>query len=45
MTYRDVQATSDVVTSTIQIHTLFARALIDIQFRHTLLFQYLLLVC
>ena len=29
MTRRDTQATSDVVTGTLQIHTLFARALID----------------
>ncbi|RVW24900.1 Retrovirus-related Pol polyprotein from transposon 17.6 [Vitis vinifera] len=29
MTHRDAQATSDVVTSTLRIHTLFARALID----------------
>ena len=29
MTHRDAQATSDVVTGTLQIHTLFARTLID----------------
>ena len=29
MTHRDAQATSDVVTGTLRIHTLFARALID----------------
>ena len=29
MTHRDAQATSDVVTSTLRIHTLFARVLID----------------
>ena len=29
MTHRDTQATSDVVTGTLRIHTLFARALID----------------
>ena len=29
MTHRDAQATYDVVTGTIRIHTLFARALID----------------
>ncbi|RVW77095.1 Transposon Ty3-I Gag-Pol polyprotein [Vitis vinifera] len=29
MTHGDIQATSDVVTSTLRIHTLFARALID----------------
>ena len=29
MTHRDAQATSDVVAGTLQIHTLFARALID----------------
>ena len=29
MTHRDVQATSDVVTGTLRIHTLFDRALID----------------
>ena len=29
MTHRDAQATFDVVTSTLRIHTLFSRALID----------------
>ena len=29
MTHRDAQATSNVVTGTLQIHTLFARVLID----------------
>ena len=29
MTHRDAQATSNVVTGILQIHTLFARALID----------------
>ena len=29
MTHRDAQATSDMVISTIRIHTLFTRALID----------------
>ena len=29
MTHRDAQATSDVVTGTLRIHTLFARVLID----------------
>ena len=29
MTHRDAQAMSDVVTGTLRIHTLFARALID----------------
>ena len=29
MTHKDTQATSDVVTGTLRIHTLFARALID----------------
>ena len=29
MTHGDAQATSDVVTGTLRIHTLFARALID----------------
>ena len=35
MTHRDTQATSDVVTSTLQIHTLFARTLIDPSSTHS----------
>ena len=35
MTHKDVQATSDVVTSTLRIHTLFARALIDLGSTHS----------
>ena len=44
MTHQDAQTTYDVVTSTIQMCTLFARALIDPNSTHSL-FQYLLLVC
>ena len=35
MTHRDAQAISDVVTGTIRIHTLFARALIDPDSTHS----------
>ena len=35
MTHRDTQATSDVVTDILQIHTLFARALIDPSSTHS----------
>ncbi|RVW90602.1 hypothetical protein CK203_038739 [Vitis vinifera] len=35
MTYRDAQATSDVVIGTLRIHTLFARALIDPSSTHS----------
>ncbi|KAL6321014.1 hypothetical protein AAG906_011987 [Vitis piasezkii] len=35
MTYRDAQATSDVVIGTLRIHTLFARALIDLGSTHS----------
>ena len=35
MTRRDAQATSEVVTSTLPIHTLFARALIDPRSTHS----------
>ena len=35
MTHRDAQATYDVVTSTIRIHTLFASALIDLGLTHS----------
>ena len=35
MTHGDAQATSDVVTSTLRIHTLFARALIDPSSTHS----------
>ena len=34
MTHRDAQATSDVVTGTLRIHTLFVRALIDLGSMH-----------
>ena len=34
MTHQDAQATSDVVTGTIQIHILFAKALIDPNLTH-----------
>ena len=44
MTHQDAQPTFDVATSTIRIHTLFARDLIDLNSIHSL-FQYLLLVC
>ena len=35
MTHRDAQSTSDVVAGTLQIHTLFARALIDLGSTHS----------
>ena len=35
MTYRDTQATSDVVTGALRIHTLFARVLIDLGSTHS----------
>ena len=35
MTHRDAQATSNVVTGILQIHTLFARALIDLGSTHS----------
>ena len=35
MTHQDAQATSDVATGTIQIHTLFANALIDPNSTHS----------
>ena len=35
MTHRDAQATSDVVIGTLQIHTLFARTLIDPSSTHS----------
>ena len=35
MTHRDAQATSDVVIGTLQIHTLFARTLIDPSSMHS----------
>ena len=35
MTHRDAQATSDMVTGTLRIHTLFARALIDPSSMHS----------
>ena len=35
MTHRDAQATSDVVIGTLRIHTLFARALIDLVSTHS----------
>ena len=35
MTHQDAQATSSVVTGTIQIHTLFSRALIDPSSTHS----------
>ena len=35
MTHRDAQATSDMVTGTLRIHTLFARALIDLGSTHS----------
>ncbi|KAL6323506.1 hypothetical protein AAG906_039083 [Vitis piasezkii] len=38
MTHRDAQATSDVVTSTLRIHTLFSRALIDPGSTHSFVF-------
>ncbi|RVW14225.1 Retrovirus-related Pol polyprotein from transposon 412 [Vitis vinifera] len=38
MTHRDAQATSDVVTGTLRIHTLFARALIDPSSMHSFVF-------
>ena len=38
MTHRDAQATSDVVTGTLRIHTLFARALIDPSSTHSFVF-------
>ena len=44
MTHRDTQATFDVMISTLRIHTLFARVLIDPSSAHSL-FRYLLLVC
>ena len=40
MTHYDAQATFDVVTGTIRIHTLFAKALIDPSLTH-----YFVLVC
>ena len=38
MTHRDAQATSNVVTGILQIHTLFARALIDPGSTHSFVF-------
>ena len=35
MTHKDAQVTSDVVTGTLRIHTLFARALIDPSSMHS----------